>query len=67
MSNSRLPIPSILAGIVALALLGGCEEAKKADLLVMGTRGRTGLDYFLTGSVAEKIVRASSIPVMTVK
>jgi nucleotide-binding universal stress UspA family protein len=54
------------AGDVANSILE-VAEAKKADLLVMGTRGRTGLDYFLTGSVAEKIVRACSIPVMTVK
>ena len=42
-------------------------ERKEADLIVMGTRGRTGVDYFLTGSVAEKIVRASPVPVLTLK
>lgn len=42
-------------------------EAKQADLVVMGSRGRTGLDYFLTGSVAEKVVRMSPLPVLTVK
>lgn len=36
------------------------------DLVVMGTHGRTGLDHFLIGSVAERVVRTSSVPVLTV-
>lgn len=37
------------------------------DLIVMATHGRTGLPHLLMGSVAEKIVRFSTIPVLTVK
>jgi nucleotide-binding universal stress UspA family protein len=42
--------------------------AEKAgmNLVVLGTVGRTGMDKFLLGSVAEKIVRNSKIPVLTV-
>lgn len=36
------------------------------DLIVMGTHGRTGYERYLLGSVAEKVVRASPIPVLTV-
>jgi nucleotide-binding universal stress UspA family protein len=36
------------------------------DLIVMGTRGRTGLAHALLGSVAEKVVRRASCPVVTV-
>jgi nucleotide-binding universal stress UspA family protein len=36
------------------------------DLVVMGTRGNTGLERYLLGSVTEKTVRTSSVPVMTV-
>ncbi|MFB6130617.1 MAG: universal stress protein [Salinigranum sp.] len=36
------------------------------DLVVMGTHGRTGLDRYLIGSVAERLVRTSQVPVLTV-
>lgn len=38
-----------------------------ADLLVVGTHGRTGLDHVLVGSTAERVVRVSSCPVLAVK
>lgn len=37
------------------------------DLIVMGTHGRRGLDRYLIGSVAEKVVRLADQPVLTVK
>jgi nucleotide-binding universal stress UspA family protein len=37
------------------------------DLVVMGTRGRSGIERYLLGSVAEKTVRTSPVPVMTVR
>ncbi len=37
------------------------------DLVVIATHGRTGLTHFMMGSVAEKVVRFSPVPVMTVK
>jgi nucleotide-binding universal stress UspA family protein len=42
-------------------------EANGIDLIVMGTHGRTGLGRLLLGSVTEKIVRAASVPVLTVR
>ena len=38
-----------------------------ADLVVMGTHGRRGLDRYLLGSTTERVVRLSSIPVLTVR
>jgi nucleotide-binding universal stress UspA family protein len=42
------------------------ELSKQVDLIVMGTHGRTGLPHLLLGSVAERVVRTASCPVMTV-
>jgi len=38
-----------------------------ADLIVMGTYGRTGVDRYLLGSVTERVVRTSDVPVLTVR
>jgi len=40
---------------------------EKIDLVLMATHGRTGLSHVLMGSVAEKVIRHSPIPVLTVK
>jgi nucleotide-binding universal stress UspA family protein len=47
--------------IVETASNLGCE------LIVMGTHGRRGLPHLLLGSVAERVVRTSSVPVLTVR
>jgi len=43
------------------------QEAKKDDLIVIGSKGMTGLDRLLLGSVAENVARHASSPVMIVK
>jgi len=42
-------------------------QEQGADLIIMGTHGRTGLDHVLFGSTAEKVVRKSPVPVMTIR
>ena len=42
-------------------------KSNGVDLIVMGTHGRSALPYLLIGSVAEKVVRKASCPVLTVR
>jgi nucleotide-binding universal stress UspA family protein len=42
-------------------------KEQNADLIVIGTHGRTGIDHMLFGSTAEKVVRKSPCPVLTVR
>jgi nucleotide-binding universal stress UspA family protein len=42
-------------------------KARKADLIVMATHGRSGLTHLLMGSVTEKVVRSATCPVLTVR
>ncbi len=53
-------------GDPAAAILRVAGELE-ADLIVMGTHGRTGLDRLLMGSVAEQVLRETDCPVLTVK
>ncbi len=42
-------------------------QTEHADMVVMGTHGRTGLNRLLLGSVAERVIRLSPCPVVTVR
>jgi nucleotide-binding universal stress UspA family protein len=42
-------------------------KGKRADLIVIGTHGRTGFSRFFLGSVAERVVQLASCPVLTVR
>ena len=53
-------------GEAATAIVQRAERIQ-ADAIVMGTHGRTGLPHMLLGSVAEKVVRTASCPVLTVR
>ncbi|MDH3770977.1 MAG: universal stress protein [Nitrospirota bacterium] len=56
----------LVRGLPASRILEAAESAN-ASLIVMGSRGRTGLPHFLLGSKAERVVQLSSIPVVVVK
>ncbi|MEE9552482.1 MAG: universal stress protein, partial [Gammaproteobacteria bacterium] len=38
-----------------------------ADMIVMGTHGRTGLSHLVMGSVAENVLRHATVPVMSIR
>ena len=57
---------AVRTGIPADTILEYVDEAD-IDMVVMSTHGRSGLDRFLIGSVTEKVVRSSPVPVLTVQ
>ncbi len=59
-SNSRL-----ISGEPASALIAELKKGEH-DLVVLSTHGRTGLAHLLLGSIAERLVRLSPVPVLTV-
>ncbi len=58
--------PMVVCGVPYLEILRVAAE-DQADLLVMGTHGRSGIEHLLIGSVAERVVRKAPCPVLTVK
>lgn len=57
---------AVLEGPVADAVLDYAETSG-ADLIVMSTHGRSGMERWLLGSVAEKVVRGAKMPVLLVR
>ncbi len=55
----------VASGNAAPEILNLAAE-QKIDLIVMGTHGRIGVKHFLLGSVAERVVRESPVPVLTI-
>jgi nucleotide-binding universal stress UspA family protein len=55
-----------VTGAVAEQILALARRVN-ADALIVGTHGRTGLSHFLLGSVAEKVVRGASVPVVCIR
>jgi nucleotide-binding universal stress UspA family protein len=58
---------SQLSGVPAASAIVDLAEELEADLIVMGTRGYTGLKHVLLGSVAERTLRQAPCSVLTVK
>ena len=56
----------VVSGVPFLEIARYADE-HETDLIVMGSRGRTGLSHLLIGSVAERVLRKAPCPVLTVK
>jgi nucleotide-binding universal stress UspA family protein len=58
-------------GVIKLGVpvdeINGAVDEHGIDLVVMGTHGRTGLRHLMAGSVAERVVRSSRVPVLTIR
>jgi nucleotide-binding universal stress UspA family protein len=69
MNSHRKRCPGISGSVVKGAAweeIGRVAVEQNADLIVMGTHGRRGLSRAILGSVAERVVRTSKVPVLTV-
>ena len=68
-SDDRLKIKTevVASSISVLATILEYSEKEKTDLIVLGTKGRTGFKKLLLGSTAEGVVTYAHCPVMVVK
>jgi nucleotide-binding universal stress UspA family protein len=65
--EKRAPrVEGVLAQGVAWEAIVRIAKECAVDLVVTGTHGRRGVPHMLLGSVAEKVVRASPAPVLTI-
>jgi nucleotide-binding universal stress UspA family protein len=64
--GAGIPIRGLIKQGDPWAMVNETVEDIAADLVVMGTHGRTGIPRMLIGSVAEKVVRTAKVPVLTV-
>jgi nucleotide-binding universal stress UspA family protein len=62
-----VPVETVIEEGVPHSAILDHAEAAGVDLIVMGTHGRQGVDHYLMGSVAERVVRKARAPVLTVK
>ncbi len=65
--DSGVEITSVLRQGVPWDEVHSVAEEVKADMIVIGTHGRSGLARALLGSVAEKIIRTSTRPVLSIR
>lgn len=62
-----IPVRKIIkSGVTFVEIIDYIKE-EGIDLVVMGTHGRSGIEHILIGSVAEKVVRKSPCPVLTIR
>ena len=57
---------TVREGVPHVAIVDYADEVG-ADVIVMGTHGRSGLNRYLLGSVTERVVRTAGVPVLTVR
>ena len=62
-----IPVTKAIHTGVAVLEIVDYVRTERIDLVVMGTHGRGGLEHILIGSVAEKVIRKSPCPVLTIR
>jgi len=61
------PVTKVVKTGAAFVEIINYVKSESTDLIVMGTHGRSGIEHILIGSVAEKVVRKSPCPVLTIR
>jgi nucleotide-binding universal stress UspA family protein len=61
-----IPVETAVESGIPHRVILDYTEDEEVDIVVMGTHGRQGVDHYLIGSVAERVVRNSRVPVLTV-
>jgi len=67
LKNVDIDVKKAVRTGVAFVEIIDYAKAEGIDLIVMGTHGRSGIEHILIGNVAEKVVRKSPCPVMTIR
>jgi len=67
LSKEGIKSESILSADSPSLAINLAAEEFKSDLIIMGTRGLSGLKHAMLGSVTERVVRLAPCPVLTVK
>ncbi|MDD3847123.1 MAG: universal stress protein [Syntrophorhabdaceae bacterium] len=67
LSHAHGDIRKVVRTGVAFVEIIDYAKTEGVDLIVMGTHGRGGIEHILIGNVAEKVVRKSPCPVMTIR
>ena len=67
LKNTDIPTKTAIRTGVAFVEIIDYAKTESIDLIVMGTHGRSGIEHILIGNVAEKVVRKSPCPVMTIR
>jgi nucleotide-binding universal stress UspA family protein len=65
--SEKLNVHTMIAQGQAAEQITRVAEEGNADLIILGTHGLKGLDHLIFGSVAEKVVRTSQLPVLTIQ
>ena len=66
-AKRRVKLRALLQTGVASEAIVDAGKQLKADLIIMTTHGRSGVAHLLMGSVAERVVRSATCPVLTLR
>jgi nucleotide-binding universal stress UspA family protein len=67
LEREQIRVATVVCEGYAATVIVEEAAARHADLIVIGTHGRSGFKHLLLGSIAERVVQKAPCPVLTVK